>query len=321
MRSQFLFAWLAAGIIEDYIDNCQDRGLAPKTVRWYRWHLERAAGWLAEQPGFVACDIVTDAGLLAYYRSCRHLAVSTRRNLVSAFRAFGGWLVRWHGYPENPAARLERPGKEQVLPRVVMPTDLARLLGELPTMTPRERALVLLILDGGLRVGECARLQRAHIELERQRLTVYAGKGHKDRVVYYFEHTAQALADYLASHDHAFVFVSEYVGRPPAPMTPSGLRQILKRLARDHRYPDLRPHTLRRTCGTEILANGGDLSSVADHLGHEDVETARIYARLEDHRRQEVLRRASPVERGLERAPMLVENWPVRDDEDGEAVD
>jgi integrase/recombinase XerD len=307
-----LVHWLSEQVIESYLDSCLDRGLAPKTVKWYRWHLRRARDWLEAEPGYHALDFLSEEGLRAYYRSTRDLARTSRRALVAAMQAFGTWL---EGYKlENPATSLQKPKAHKRLPKVLPPSEVERLLEVAEQEPPRERALLLLFLDTGLRVSEVARLKRADLDLASGRLVVCNGKGGKDRVVFYCQRTADALRTYLNTHTHAYVFVSQRVGPPPAqvsfppkPMTPSGIRQILRKVAGRYGFSDLTPHTLRRTCGTELAAHGVDLATIADQFGHADVATTTIYTRLADSRRQEVLERASVVNRHA----IPVPTWPI----------
>jgi integrase len=123
-------------------------------------------------------------------------------------------------------------------------------------------------------------------------------------VVFFFKHCAEALKAYLATHDHPYVFVSQRVGPPPyhrplppKPLTDSGIRQILRKMANNHGFQALKPHMLRHTCGAELAANGAPLTAIGGQFGHEDMASVSIYTRLGDERRREVLRRASPVDR------------------------
>lgn len=300
--------WLATSIVEAYLDDCADRGLAAKTIDWYRWHLTRAIHWLHQAADYHSLDLLHPTGLRAYYRSTAGLAVTTRHYLVACLQAFGAWLQRDH-HLDNPAAGLKKPRLPKTMPHVLPPTDLARLLQVLDGEEPRERALVLLFLDAGLRVSELIHLTRRDLDLDAAQLWVRDGKGGKDRLVFYSEGTAAGLRAYLATHDNDEVFVSRRPGRPAGPLTDNGVRQILRALADRHGFQDLRPHTLRRTCGTELAANGVDLSTIADQFGHEDIATTRIYTRLADSRRREVLRRASPIQRH-QPAGIPVPDWP-----------
>jgi len=289
---------VAAFIIEVYCRSCDERGLSVNTVSWYRWHLERGRDWLIASRGLChACDFLTCEGVETYYRSTGDLSRNTRRYMVAAWRAFGTWL---EGYGvASPAVGLVRPRVERRLPRVLSPADTVRLVACCESESRRERAIVLLLLDGGLRVEELCSLDRVDLDLLAGQVCVCSGKGGKGRVVFISERTCAAVGAYLAEHDCRAVFVAER--RPHNRLTPDGVRQLLQRLAARHGFEVLNPHLLRRTCGTRLVANGVDLSTVADQFGHADISTTRIYARLADGLRRDVVRRASPVDWAVSR--------------------
>jgi integrase/recombinase XerD len=306
-----LFHWLSESILQAYLEDCLDREVGQRSVDWYAWHIRRARDWLEAQPGYHALSTLDPLALAAYYRSTRDLATNTRYYMVSCLRSFGKWLVA-HGLDENPVAALQRPRRKKKLPRVLPPAEVIRLLKVLQEEPLRESCLVLLALDTGLRAGELANLRRADVDFVRNQLTVYGGKGDKDRVVYYSKTTTAALGQLLASHAYPHVFVSQQSGtRAGAPLTANGINQMLRRLAARHGFAKLNPHLLRRTCGTEYHANGVDLDVVGDQLGHADVATTRdAYARLADERRRTIIEATSPVERLMADCGILVPDWP-----------
>jgi integrase len=194
---------------------------------------------------------------------------------------------------------------------VLAPAEVQRLIHYMagPDAPIREAALIFVLLDTGIRVSELVALKRS--DIGPGQLTVRSGKGRKGRVCYFADATAQALANYLATHDEPHVFVSERPGRGLTPLTDNGVRQMLRRLAKSIGLERLSPHMLRRTCGTEYHAAGVDLDLIGDQFGHEHVSTTRIYARLTDTRRRDLLIKASPVSRALAASAVAVPDWPT----------
>ncbi len=312
MYSSALLHWLSECIIAAYLEDCEDRGLTDKTIDWYAWHLRRARDWLSDEPGHTPCDLVTPAGMTSYYRSTRKtLANNSRVYMVNCLQTFGKWLAQYG--LESPAAHLKRPRLEKSLPDVLAPADVQRLVCEMSDVgTPaRERALVFLLLDTGIRVSELVALHRADLDVAAGQITVRNGKGRKGRVCFFSDVTATALADYLATHDEPAVFISEKRGGGKAQLTDNGIRQLLRRLAKRIGMDRLSPHLLRRTCGTEYHAAGVDLDVIGDQFGHEHVSTTRLYARLADSRRKGLLVQASPVARALVGDPVPAPDWPT----------
>jgi site-specific recombinase XerD len=312
MLSSDLLYWLSESVICAYIEDCLDRGLSDKTVEWYAWHLRRARDWLADEPSYTPLDLFSRDGVSAYFRSTRNtMANNSRVYMVNCLRTFGKWLAEFG--MTSPTAHLKRPRLEKSLPDVLAPAEVQRLIRHMagPDAPVRERAVVYLLLDTGLRVSELAALRRFDIDLTDCKVIVRNGKGSKGRVAFFSVETATALADYLVTHDEPSVFVSERRGRGLTPLTDNGIRQMLRRLAKSIGLERLSPHMLRRTCGTEYHAAGVDLDLIGDQFGHEHVSTTRIYARLADTRRRDLLMEASPVSRALAASAVAVPDWPT----------
>jgi site-specific recombinase XerD len=292
--SRQLLDWLARSIVVAYLDDCEDRGLKAKTIAWYGWHLERCQNWLAAEAGFSALDLVTADGLSAYFRSTRDLARNTRRHMVAALSAFGGWLA---GYGlENPARGLRKPRAARRLPRALSADELGRLLAHLEREPSRERALVLLALDSGLRLAELAALRVEDVDLAAGRVRVNGGKGNQDRVAFIGSAAAMALGEYVGRRREGALFLAVGGWHRGEGVSRDGMGQLVRRLSRRSGVR-FTAHVLRHTCATELSAAGVSLSVVADQLGHSSVSTTRLYARLADERRREVVRSASPVDR------------------------
>jgi integrase len=252
--------------------------------------------------GYTAIDAKSVA---AYVRSCRNMALSSQQNMINALKAFGTWMMK-QGL-KNPMKDLVRP-KGSSLPDVLEPTEVEQLLLALETEPCRERAIVYLLLDTGLRVSELAALERRDLDLYDCKLRVRKGKGNNDRVVYFSPTTAHIVAEYLETHQNPHVFMGQRIAHPPAPLTPNGIGQALRRLAKRHGFERLNPPLFRHTCGTDLAAVNVGGSAIATHLGHKSVSTTtKIYISLANERQRNIIRQASPVEQHL---GLAVPDWP-----------
>lgn len=303
MIRKTLFDSLNRAIVATYMEDCMVRGLAPKTLRWYEWHLTRYADWVAGR-----YLLIDESTLNSYFASTvRDLAHSSRRNLRACLRAWGTW-VAGHGVP-NPAASLPRLRRARTRPKVLSPRELDRLLRLLPHLPEREAAIIAFILDTGLRVSELVALNRDDLDLEYSQVTVRHGKGDKSRVAFFSDTTGRFLSRYLSTHGWPHVWHGTNATGDSGPLTENGVRQALRRVAHDHGFESLSPHLLRRTCGSALLGRGVGLSVISDQLGHEDLQVTRdYYARLADPVRRDKVRQHSVVESVLQ--PVLVPDWP-----------
>ena len=148
----------------------------------------------------------------------------------------------------------------------------------------RDRAVFALIYHHGLRVGEVALLTRSDLDLDRRRILVRRLKGGAWSEQPVFSSTASLLRDHLRST----------VKGPEEWLFPGRAGPLRKRQiqALFTRYRDRATlprhytcHCLRHSIATHLLDAGMPLEFVQDHLGHQNIRSTSIYARITDHRR------------------------------------
>ena len=177
-----------------------------------------------------------------------------------------------------------------------------------------ENACVWLLLHSGLRRGECVDLRFGDLDLAGQRLIVRQGKGQKDRLVYLSGVTCQALRSYLQG---ALRHASDPLWRLPngQPLTDYWLRRHLTLIGQHLQIAPFYPHRLRHTCATRLLNAGMDIVHIQKLLGHEQLSTTMIYARVQDPTVERDYRQAmDQIERRqmpLSDQPLAVTDWPM----------
>jgi site-specific recombinase XerD len=144
---------------------------------------------------------------------------------------------------------------------VVRPEHLARLLktGEGRDFTSRrDTAIILLLVDTGIRRAECVGMTLEDVDLD-QRIVWVLGKGRRPRALPIGRKPAQALDRYLrVREEHRLAHLPQvWVGRN-GPMTPSGIYQVVHDRARAAGLPAMHPHQLRHAFATSWLAEGGN---------------------------------------------------------------
>jgi len=266
------------GLLRAHLLTFGKKGLrvSPCTLVAYRRGLVTLLGFCDAQ-GLKAHQFTRQEAL----RYTRHLEAaglkpaSVNQKLAAA-RAFVQALL-WAGLlSADPFARVSVPDPvpdtEKRHPYPV--AELAVLLGE---AAPRERALVLLGADGGLRVAEVAALTWADVDLAGATVVVQHGKGRKRRTVAITGRTVEALAALRPTEATGPVFG----------VTIRRLQAILEALCRRAGVKHLGFHSLRHSCGTRLYGATHDLKVVARHLGHATTRPTELYAHLadEDYRR------------------------------------
>ena len=203
---------------------------------------------------------------------------------------------------DNPARRLTVPKARRREPKAYEAEDLPRLLAATEGDAldrVRDRALLLFLIDTGCRVGGLCGLCLADVDLERG-TAVVTEKGNQQRMVFFTEMTRHALADWFQVHgpgEHVFTSLTD--GADGEPLSPVGVYQVLRRLGeRAGAVGPVNPHAFRHGFAREYLLAGGDLGSLADLLGHQDVKTTwQSYAIFRTNELSERHGRHSPVNR------------------------
>jgi site-specific recombinase XerD len=211
--------------------------------------------------------------------------------------------------PEAQAQRLEKYVSE----RLAESNDILRL----------ENACFFVLAHAGLRAGECLDLCFQDLDLSGRRLFVRQAKGQRDRCVYLSDTACRALQCYLGSATHLATdpLFTLPNGRPISYMW---LYEHLLALADAAGVPKVTPHRLRHTLATRLLNAGMEITRIQKLLGHEQVNTTMIYARILDQTVEADYRLAMhQIERQqmpLASTPLAVVGWPMEDKSDANVI-
>ena len=172
--------------------------------------------------------------------------------------------------------------EQRLLPESLELTEVEAFLTDLGTH--RDRAMVLLMLLGGLRAAEVRGLLLADVDVGRRQVRV-VGKGGRERVVPVDRPFFAELAAYLRLERPAECATEQcfVVLRGPTagqPLTEAGMRRIFRTHRARSGAARVRPHRLRHTYGTELAAAGIDLLVLRDLMGHASPETTGKYVHL-----------------------------------------
>jgi integrase/recombinase XerD len=228
----------------------------------------------------------------------RGMKPSTVNTRVRTVKAFIGFLVeRGVVRPDIFPKRLMVKVADS-LPRALDPEDVKKLLAVIDHT--RDRAMVLVLLRTGMRIGELLSLLVREVNLKERRVEIYeAEKTRVGRVVYLSEDARVALRAWFKERDPGKKLVFYAQGRCTMSYNNARLRfnKYLARAGLSHRGYTL--HCLRHTCASELLNAGMRLECLQQLLGHSNIEMTRRYARLTDKtRKEEYFRAMSKIERG-----------------------
>jgi site-specific recombinase XerD len=186
---------------------------------------------------------------------------ATAHNRYRGLHAFFKWAVAEGDLEINPMERMKPPQLSEQPVEVVGSEQVARLLKTCEGRdftSRRDTAVILLLVDTGMRRAECAGMTLDDVDLD-QRIVWVLGKGRRPRALPIGRKTAQALDRYLRVREgHRLAHLPQlWVGRN-GPMTPSGVYQVVHDRARAAGLPAMRPHQLRHAFATSWLAEGGN---------------------------------------------------------------
>ncbi|MFF5296212.1 tyrosine-type recombinase/integrase [Paractinoplanes globisporus] len=260
-----------------------NRRLSEHTRAAYR---RDVAGWLSWCAGRVIDPLrASFLEVNAYARGLesQQLAPATVARKLSGLSSWYDFLVKIRAIELNPVGGADRPfvSRDHSATVGLTPGEVDALLGVARAAGPRHRAVVTLLADLGLRVGELVGLDISDIGWERGHRTVrFVGKGGKPRRRVLTVEAAAALDDYLAvrgAHDGPLLVTST-----GARIDRHGVFRLIRRLAREAGIPSadqLSPHSLRHAFATTARDEGVPLEDVQDAMGHADPRTTRRYDR------------------------------------------
>jgi len=290
------------------------RRASPHTIASYRDTFRLLLGFAKRHVGKTPSrlsledlDAVVIGAFLDHLETERHNSVRTRNNRLAAIHSLFAYAALRH--PEH-AALIQRvlaiPAKRTDRQLVAFLTDneVYALLNAPDRSTwlgRRDRALLLVAVQTGLRVSELTALTRGDLELGTGAHLRCNGKGRKERITPLTNEVCSVLR----------VWLSELRGEPGDALFPSrrsgqlssgAVGVLVTRHARTAATscPSLgtktvTPHVLRHTCAMRLLAVGVDTSVIALWLGHEGVETTQIYLHADLAIKERALARTAPT--------------------------
>ena len=228
--------------------------------------------------------------VIAYLTCFANLSHETRHRYFREVRCFFHWLLAAGYCTEDPFHGLRNVRLPQRVVPPFTPADIAALLTHCAGGTPtgrRDRALVLLLLDTGIRCSEircseAVRLDLADCDFAAGRCLIRHGRGNKQRVVPFAGRCGTALAAYCADRGTAPgpLFVAARYARlqPTVRLRPNGLKQILRRLGRASGIPKVHAHRFRHAFATWAIQHDARELDVQHLLGHASPDMVRRYA-------------------------------------------
>jgi integrase/recombinase XerD len=248
--------------IREFLDSRISANLSPATISWYKdrlYPLTKSCPDLPRRPEPIERFLATIQG-----------SPETKYDVYRALKTFFKFMCSRRKLP-NPMDDIRSPRR----PRTLMPTlEVGELINLLHSCeSPRDRAVITLLVDCGVRAGEVCSLLKHNIKQET--IIVHGKVGWREVPV--SGETKRLLLQVAALSADDYVFHGQ-----KGLMTRHLIYAIVRRALEKAgiKGPKLGPHRLRHAFGKNFLVQGGDLRSLQEIMGHADIETTQKYASL-----------------------------------------
>ena len=272
-------------LIDTYLLRCEVEGKSPATVAAYRWTLGSFLKAMRSEGASPYAVSITREDVYAYLgRFTRH-SPETRHRYFREVRCFFNWLVELEYITQSPFSGIKNIRLPQRIIRPYARADISTLLKACPDteIGARDRAMIMTLLDTGLRCSELINLDLEDIDLIARRIRVRFGKGNKQRVVSFAESCSSTLESYLkfrgtkrgpvflASSGHGLLADNRR-------LLANGLKQMLKRLGQRTGLEKVHAHRFRHTFATWAIEHDARELDVQYLLGHSSSDMVRRYS-------------------------------------------
>lgn len=281
-----------------FLDHLQaTKNLSDKTIKAYYFDLIKYYNFEKDIISPNICAYIT------YLHNEQGLKDSTIRRKIVTIKNYYDFLCAKNIVLKNPFDGLKfRFKQEQRLPKTLSIIEVGRLIKcldiDIETLSVakqqlfiRDRALLELLISTGIRIGEAAIISIGDIIVNERTILIH-GKGRKQRLIYISSPITWSRINELIKirkkQKGEFLFINKY-GQP---ISIYGIENIYRKyVVKANINAKSTPHYLRHTFATNLLANGADLRSVQEILGHASVSTTQIYTEVTTNRKKQVLRK------------------------------
>jgi site-specific recombinase XerD len=281
-------------ILENYLLNCEVEDLSPVTIESYHYKLKPFISSIKK-----ISDVTPNHIRLLLKDIKQRVSPITLNAHYRALNTFFNWLVTENLLGASPMSNIKAPKipyqsrkgfNKQDIQNLIIVTSGSRFVDI------RNRAIILLLLDTGIRLNELVNIQLRDINSKLESIRIM-GKGSKERYVRIGKQARRALLKYLVHRRDTCPYL--WITQLREAMKREGMRITIRRLCKwaEIRNVKYGAHTFRHTAAKCYLRNGGDVFTLKMMLGHSTLQMTEQYLRdleFEDMARVHI--KASPVD-------------------------
>jgi len=266
----------------DYLDKVKTelklKGRSDKTISSYNYFIKNYLNQIKNPETAPLDEIKSYLATLIdrYSNKSRSLAISSLRYLYRK-------IIKRSDLADILEV-LETPAKEKRLPIVLSQEEIKTLIDV--AESKKTKLMISMLYGTGLRVSEMTNLKAEDINFNEGTGWVRIGKGKKDRLFRIGSNIIKFLKKHIEKNPN-----DKYIFSENKPLTNRNMQLIIKRLAKKANInKSVHPHTLRHSFATHLLEQGVNLPTIQELLGHESIETTRIYTKIS----QEQIKKVKP---------------------------
>lgn len=264
---------------EKFINFLKKRGRATATILAYGKDVEQLIEYAGSQHKYTPQVITTQdiENFKVHLKNQKYTAKSISRK-VNSIKSFFRFLKTNNLVEENPATQVSHPRYEVAPPRVLSRLEY-RALRDASRDDPRLSAIIELLLQTGIRIGELANLTMEDVDLQKQRMHIRAYESREGRTIPLTDAAVKALEDYIKVRprsDNRTLFLTK-TGNP---FLVRNIRTAIDRYFKLAGIENAKVNDLRHTFIVHQLKSGTPLTYVSKLVGHKRLSTTEKYLKL-----------------------------------------
>ncbi len=248
------------------------KGYSPNTIRTYCNEFAQLLYLLKGNN----VDNLSSEKLRSYFLYCATSLKLSENIIHSRLNAIKFYFNQVLGCEKFFFEEIPRPKKKSILPKVMNKSDISKLFAQIEN--PKHVLMLKLCYGMGLRVSEIVNLKISNIDSGRMMVHIESGKGKKDRYVALPEKILDDLRNYYRTYrPKEYLFEGQYGGQYAIRSVQAVFKNAMKK-ANIHKPIGI--HGLRHSYATHLLECGTDMYFIQKLLGHNNIKTTEIYAKV-----------------------------------------
>lgn len=221
-------------------------------------------------------------------------ARSSISRYICSIKEYYKFIEMYYNVP-SPAKELKSYQRNESLPKNLSLSDMGKILAVTNKSSIKTRLIVELLYGTGCRVSELVNIKVEDIDFEEGFINIL-GKGSKERLAPLHDNVAKTLREYMNKYSitQGYIFLKR--GSATEPMSRISVTNLMKDIGkRAEVTSNVSAHVMRHSFATHMIENGCDMSTMQELLGHSDIKTTKIYARVTKDVRKKALANFHPL--------------------------